>query len=125
MTAILDGVDADVAIAAHHVLENGFGEQIGLLPADHQDGDVDGVPVFPEIDAVVPGVSKGMGNVRIAQRFEAARLRAPCDTMRCQMPPVRILQLPEGPENLSIIAFGLFDRLKGFWRIVEIGAEAK
>ena len=64
MAAVRDGVDADIAIPSHHVLENGLGKQIRLLPTYHQNGDVDCVPVFPEIDAVVPGVSKGMGDVR-------------------------------------------------------------
>ena len=77
MAAVRNGVDADIAIAPHHVLEDAFGKQIRLLPAYYQNGDVDRVPVFPEIDAVVPRVSKGMGDVRIAQRLEAAALRAP------------------------------------------------
>src|SRR4051794_20469646 len=125
MAAIRNGVDADIAIAPHHVPEDGFGKQVRLLPAYHKNGEVDRVPVFPEIDAVVPGVSKGMGDIRIAQRPEAAPLRAPDHTMRCQMPPVRILQLPERSQNPPVVAFGLFDRLKESWRIVEIGAEAK
>src|SRR3954447_1353122 len=125
MAAIRNGVDADIAIAPHHVPEDGFGKEIRLLPAYHKNGEVDRVPVFPEIDAVVPGVSKGMGDIRIAQRPEAAPLRAPDHTMRCQMPPVRILQLPERRQNPPVVAFGLFDRLKGSWRLVEIGTETK
>jgi hypothetical protein len=66
MTTILNGVNPHVAIPAHHVLENGFGKQIGLLPTEHQNGDIDRIPVFPEIDTVMPRVSKGMGNVRVA-----------------------------------------------------------
>jgi hypothetical protein len=112
--------DADIAIAPHHVLENGLGKQIRLLPAYHQN-DVDRIPVFPEIEAVVPGISKGMGDVRITQRFVTAPLHAPYHTMRCQMPPVRILQLPERRQNPPVVAFGLIDRFKGLWRIVEIG----
>src|SRR5207248_2482276 len=125
MPAVRDGVDADITIAPHHVLEDAFGKQIRLLPAYYQNRDSDRVPVFPEIDAVVPGVSKGMSDVRIAQRIEAAPLRTPGHAMRRQMPPVRILQSPERRQNPPIVAFGLVHGLKGFWRIVEIGAKAK
>ena len=68
MTAFLNGVDAHVAIPAHHVLENGFGQQVRSLSADHENGHFDGVPVFPEVYAVMPGVSKGVGNVRVGWR---------------------------------------------------------
>src|SRR3954469_9411565 len=95
MPAVRDGVNADIAIAPHHVLEDAFGKQIRLLPAYDQNGDIDRIPVFPEVDAVMPRVSKGLSDVRIAQRLEAARLRAPDHTMRRQMPPVHILQSPE------------------------------
>ena len=125
MTAVLNCVDPHVTIPAHHVPENGLGEQIRLLPANHQNGDVDRIPVFPAVDAVMPGVSKCMGNIRIAERLEAASLRAPRDTMPCQVPPVCILKLPEGRQNPSVVDFGLFDRLEGLWRIVEICAEPK
>src|SRR3954467_4123940 len=125
MAAIRNGVDADIAIAPRHVLEDGFGKQIRLLPAYHQNGDVDRVPVFPEVDAIVPRVLKSMGNARIAQRPEAAPLRAPCHAMRRQMPPVRILEPPEGRQNAPIIGFGLFYRRKRCRRLVETGAEAK
>src|SRR5205807_8311781 len=123
MAAVRDSVDADIAIAPHHVLEEAFREQIRFLPTDHQNGDIDRVPVFPEIDAVVPWISKRMSDVRIAQRPEAAPLRAPSHTVHRQMLPVRILQSPERRQNPPVIAFGLFDRLKGFWRLVEIGTE--
>ena len=46
-------------------------------------------------------------------------------TMRRQMPPVRILQSSERRQNPPVVAFGLFDRLKGFRRLVEIGTETK
>src|SRR4051794_28905998 len=116
MTAILNSVDAHVAIPTLHILENSFGEQIGLLSADHQDGNIDGIPVFPEVHAVMPGVSKGVGNIRIAKRLEAASLRAPCNTVRRQMPPVRILQPAERSQNPTVVALGLLDHLEGLWR---------
>ena len=46
MAAVCNDVDADIVIAPHHVLEDGFGEQIRLLPAYHQNGDVDRLQYF-------------------------------------------------------------------------------
>jgi hypothetical protein len=66
MATVRNRVDAHIAIPAPHILENSFGKQIGLLPAQHQNWDVDGIPVFPKVDAVMPGVAKGMANVRVA-----------------------------------------------------------
>src|SRR2546423_14498637 len=117
MAAILNCVDTYVAISSHHVLENGFREQIGLLPTYHQNGDANRVPVFPEVYAVMPRVSKRMGNIRIAKRLEAASVGTPCDAVRRQMPPVRILKLSKGTQNSPVVAFSLINRLERLWRI--------
>ena len=67
MAAIFYVVRRRMTVSAQHACENVFRKKVGLLASDNQDGNVDSIPVFPEVHAVVPGIAERMCNFRVAQ----------------------------------------------------------
>ena len=68
VAAVLRGECRGITISAQHSLEYVFRQKVGLFASDHEYGDVNGVPILPEVHAVVPGIAKGVRDFRIAQR---------------------------------------------------------
>ena len=67
MAAILHDVRGRIAVSAQHSCEDVFRKKVGLFAPHHQDGNVDSVPIFPEVHAIVPRIAEGVRNIRIAQ----------------------------------------------------------
>ena len=65
--AIFYGVRGCFAIPAQHSCEDVFRKKVGLFASDHQDRNVDSVPIFPEVYAVVPRIAEGLCNARVTQ----------------------------------------------------------
>ncbi len=125
VAAILHRIRRRIAVPAQHVGKHRLAKQIGLLPADDQNGYIDSVPIFPEVDAVVPGIAERMGDPWIAQRLEALPLRLPFHTMDGQMTPMLILQFPERSQYPPVVEFRRLDRIETLRGFTEVGAQTK
>ena len=66
MAAILYGVCRRIAVPTQHVCEDIFRKEIRCLSSHHQNGDVDSIPVFPKVYAVVPRIAERVRDVRVA-----------------------------------------------------------
>jgi hypothetical protein len=66
VAAVLRGECRSITISAQHSLEYVFRQKVGLLASDHQDGDVDRIPILPEVHAIVLRIAKRVRDVRIA-----------------------------------------------------------
>ena len=67
MATIFYDVRRRVTVSTQHSCEDVFREKIRSLPLYHQDRNVDRVPIFPQVHAVVPGIAERVGNTRVAQ----------------------------------------------------------
>jgi hypothetical protein len=67
MAAILHDVRTRIAVPAQHACEDIFRKKVGFFSPHHQDGNVDSIPIFPEVHAIVPRISERVRNVGIAQ----------------------------------------------------------
>src|ERR1035437_6968394 len=95
MAAISYHVRRRITVSAQHSCEDVFGKKVGLFPSHYQDGDVDSVPIFPQVHAVLPRISERVSNVRVAQRFVALPLRLPFHAMNRQMTPMLVFQFSQ------------------------------
>ena len=77
MAAILYDVRGCFAISAQHSCEDVFRKKVGLFASDHQNRNVDGIPVFPEVHAVVPGIAERVRYARVTQRLVVLSFRLP------------------------------------------------
>ena len=58
MAAILHDVRSSVAISPQHVREDICRKKIRLFASDHQNRNINSIPVFPEVHAIVPGITE-------------------------------------------------------------------
>src|SRR6476660_7256837 len=125
VAAVLRGECRGIPISAQHTLEYFFRQKVGLFASDHQYGDVNGVPILPEVHAVVPGITKRVRDVRIAQRLIAVAFGLPFHAMDRQMTPMFVFQFAERRQDATKIQFRRVDGYETLWSLVEIGAKAK
>ena len=92
VAAVLRDECRGITISAQHTLEYVFRQKVGLFASDHQYGDVNGVPILPEVHAIVPGITKRVRDVRIAQQLIAVAFGLPFHAMDRQMTPMFVFQ---------------------------------
>ena len=106
-------------------LEYVLRQKVGFLASDHQDRNVDSVPVFPEVHAVVPGIAERVRNIRVTQRLVSLPLRLPFHAIDRQMTPMLIFQFSERRQNATKIQFGCWDSFEALRSLIEVGTETK
>lgn len=99
MAAILHDVRHRIAVSAQHTREDVFGKKIRFFSPNHQDGNVDSIPIFPEVHAIVPRISERVRDIGIAQGLVALPLRLPFHAVNRQMTPVLVFQFSERSQN--------------------------
>ena len=122
MAAILYDVRGCVTVPAQHSCEDVFRQKVRLFASDHQDRNVDGVPIFPEVYAVVPRVAERMRNVRIVQRLVALAFGLPFHAVNRQMAPMLVLQFSERCQDATKLQFRRVNGFETLWSLVEVGA---
>jgi hypothetical protein len=81
------------------------------------------IAIFPEVQAVVPGVAKGTDNLRVAEHIITLSARIPRHTVPRNLHPVLVSQLSERSQNLPEIALGLAKIAKLHWHVAQIGPD--